>query len=81
MARSLEIPAVVGAGVATTTIQDGDILIVDGLSGQVFVNPTADMIVSYQEKSPKLSYSTSGMVDLSKRTNGVQRRCTCRASR
>ncbi len=56
MARSLEIPAVVGTGVATTTIQDGDILIVDGLSGQVFVNPTADVIVSYQEKAQ--SYHT-----------------------
>lgn len=56
MARSLEIPAVVGTGVATTTIKDGDILIVDGLSGQVFVNPTADVIVSYQEKAQ--SYHT-----------------------
>ncbi|MEE3809698.1 phosphoenolpyruvate--protein phosphotransferase [Lysinibacillus fusiformis] len=51
MARSLEIPAVVGAGTATTTIQDGDWLIVDGLSGQVLVNPTADVIVNYQEKA------------------------------
>ncbi|KUF35662.1 phosphoenolpyruvate--protein phosphotransferase [Lysinibacillus sp. F5] len=51
MARSLEIPAVVGAGTATTTIQDGDWLIVDGLSGQVLVNPTADVIANYQEKA------------------------------
>ncbi|PKU50948.1 MULTISPECIES: phosphoenolpyruvate--protein phosphotransferase [Lysinibacillus] len=51
MARSLEIPAVVGAGTATTTIQDGDWLIVDGLSGKVLVNPTADVIANYQEKA------------------------------
>lgn len=51
MARSLEIPAVVGAGTATTTIQDGDQLIVDGLAGQVLVNPTADVIADYQEKA------------------------------
>lgn len=51
MARSLEIPAVVGAGTATTTIQDGDWLIVDGLSGQVLVNPTADVIANYREKA------------------------------
>lgn len=51
MARSLEIPAVVGAGVATTTIQDGDYIIVDGLTGQVLVNPSADVIADYQEKA------------------------------
>lgn len=51
MARSLEIPAVVGAGTATTTIQNGDQLIVDGLAGQVLVNPTADVIAHYQEKA------------------------------
>jgi len=53
MARSLEIPAVVGAGVATTTIQDGDYIIVDGLTGQVLVNPSADVIAEYQEKAQK----------------------------
>lgn len=51
MARSLEIPAVVGAGTATSTIQDGDQLIVDGLSGQVIVNPTADVMAEYEEKA------------------------------
>lgn len=53
MARSLEIPAVVGAGVATTTIQDGDYIIVDGLTGQVLVNPSADVIADYQGKAQK----------------------------
>jgi len=53
MARSLEIPAVVGAGVATTTIQGGDTIIVDGLTGQVLVNPSADVIADYQEKAQK----------------------------
>lgn len=53
MARSLEIPAVVGAEVATTTIQDGDTIIVDGLTGQVLVNPSADVIADYQEKAQK----------------------------
>jgi len=51
MARSLEIPAVVGTGIATTTIQDGDYLIVDGLTGQVLVNPSAEVIADYQEKA------------------------------
>lgn len=51
MARSLEIPAVVGVGAATTTIQDGDTIIVDGLTGQVLGNPSADVIADYQEKA------------------------------
>ncbi|WP_313150063.1 phosphoenolpyruvate--protein phosphotransferase [Lysinibacillus capsici] len=51
MARSLEIPAVVGTGIATTTIQDGDYLIVDGSTGQVIVNPSAEVIADYQEKA------------------------------
>ncbi|MCS1391003.1 phosphoenolpyruvate--protein phosphotransferase [Lysinibacillus boronitolerans] len=53
MARSLEIPAVVGVGAATTTIQDGDTIIVDGLTGLVLVNPSADVIADYQEKAQK----------------------------
>jgi phosphotransferase system enzyme I (PtsI) len=39
MARALEIPAVVGAADALSTIRTGDTLIVDGLRGEVIVNP------------------------------------------
>jgi phosphotransferase system enzyme I (PtsI) len=45
MARALEIPAVVGAGDALSVIRTGDIVIVDGLRGQVVVNPS-DMAVA-----------------------------------
>ncbi len=51
MARSLEIPAVVGTGTATTTIQDGDLLIVDGLTGNVLVNPVEDVVATYRKKT------------------------------
>ncbi|MFJ7732585.1 phosphoenolpyruvate--protein phosphotransferase [Lysinibacillus sp. NPDC097231] len=51
MARSLEIPAVVGTGTATTTIQDGDLLIVDGLTGNVLVNPAEDVVATYRKKA------------------------------
>jgi len=50
MARSLEIPAVVGTKTATETIQDGDLLILDGLSGEVYVNPTEELLAAYKEK-------------------------------
>src|SRR5580704_14557602 len=45
MARALEIPAVVGAADALSTIRTGDIVIVDGLRGQVVVNPN-DMTIA-----------------------------------
>ena len=51
MARSMEIPAVVGTKEATTTIQNGDIIIVDGLSGQVHINPTPELIAEYEQKA------------------------------
>jgi phosphoenolpyruvate-protein phosphotransferase (PTS system enzyme I) len=40
MARALEIPAVVGTHDALHTIRTGDVAIVDGLRGEVIVNPS-----------------------------------------
>ncbi|MCU9612280.1 phosphoenolpyruvate--protein phosphotransferase [Caldibacillus lycopersici] len=50
MARSLEIPAVVGTKTATTDIQNGDMLILDGLAGEVHINPTEELLQSYKQK-------------------------------
>ena len=51
MARSMEIPAVVGAKEVTGKIQNGDIVIVDGLTGAVHVNPTPELIAEYEQKA------------------------------
>ncbi|TFE00331.1 phosphoenolpyruvate--protein phosphotransferase [Jeotgalibacillus salarius] len=51
MARSMEIPAVVGTKEATETIENGDIIIVDGLNGEVHINPSDDMIRKYEEEA------------------------------
>lgn len=51
MARSMEIPAVVGTKEATSIIQNGDIIIVDGLDGQVHINPTPELIAEYEAKA------------------------------
>lgn len=53
MARSLEIPAIVGTGEATTKIQDGDLVIVDGLNGQLHINPSAELIAEYETAAEK----------------------------
>ena len=50
MARSLEIPAVVGTKNATTAIKQGDLVIVDGDKGEVIINPSNDVIESYKAK-------------------------------
>lgn len=50
LARTLEIPAVVGSKTAMATIQNGEIIIVDGEAGKVIVNPDAETLVAYQEK-------------------------------
>ncbi|RJS62777.1 phosphoenolpyruvate--protein phosphotransferase [Priestia filamentosa] len=50
MARSMEIPAVVGAKTVLSDIENGTLVIVDGLDGQVIVDPTEDVIKTYEEK-------------------------------
>ncbi|WP_100331304.1 phosphoenolpyruvate--protein phosphotransferase [Bacillus xiapuensis] len=50
MARSMEIPAVVGTKKVMADIQNGTMVIVDGLDGKVIVNPTEDLIKSYEKK-------------------------------
>ncbi|WP_235616061.1 phosphoenolpyruvate--protein phosphotransferase [Metasolibacillus fluoroglycofenilyticus] len=50
MARSLEIPAVVGTKSVTATIKPGDLIIVDGDNGEVIINPDADVIERYKAK-------------------------------
>lgn len=53
MARSLEIPAVVGTKELTQHIQDGDMVIVDGLNGIVQINPTSEQIATYEMEHQK----------------------------
>ncbi|HDZ24823.1 MAG TPA: phosphoenolpyruvate--protein phosphotransferase [Desulfobacteraceae bacterium] len=50
MAQALEIPAVVGLESATARISDGDLLIVDGSTGEVVINPDDAEIIRYQER-------------------------------
>ena len=51
MARSLEIPAIVGTKEVTSIAKDGDIIIVDGLAGNVFLNPSEEVIAEYRAKA------------------------------
>ena len=50
IARTLEIPAVLGLAKATRMIKNDDVIIVDGTSGIVIINPTEQTLVAYEER-------------------------------
>ena len=54
IARSLEIPAVVGLKNATSSIRSDDLIIVDGNTGTVIIHPAEDTLVQYEER--KIDY-------------------------
>ena len=55
MAKSLEIPAVVGLVKATQTIQRDDLLIVDGTHGEVYVNPDPSTVERFQREQVRIA--------------------------
>ena len=54
VAQALEIPAVVGLEFATTRIKSENLIIVDGNSGKVIVNPSEKSLIEYEER--KIDY-------------------------
>lgn len=61
MSEALDIPVVVGLERATDAILQGDILIVDGNTGNVIVNPEPDTILSYQDEVERYANYKSAM--------------------
>ncbi|EES48381.1 phosphoenolpyruvate--protein phosphotransferase [Clostridium botulinum] len=53
MARTLEIPAVLGLGDITSSVKNGDMIIVDGLTGDIIINPSEDVLTEYRTKQEK----------------------------
>ena len=53
MARSLEIPAVVGLGNISEVVKEGDLLIIDGDEGLVIINPDIETLQRYKDKHEK----------------------------
>jgi phosphotransferase system enzyme I (PtsI) len=50
LARSLEIPALVGVSLEDIPLREGDIVALDGENGLLIPNPTEELIQEYQEK-------------------------------
>jgi phosphotransferase system enzyme I (PtsI) len=65
IAQSLKIPAVVGLEAVTRQVQDGTLLIVDGNTGEVIIDPDDDLIILYQEKQLNQERFESSIIRLS----------------
>jgi phosphotransferase system enzyme I (PtsI) len=64
MARSLGIPAIVGLQEATSRIRTGDQIIIDGETGEVFINPDQHLIGIYHCKQAALEKSRRDLLRL-----------------
>ncbi|CCJ33194.1 phosphoenolpyruvate--protein phosphotransferase [Caloramator australicus] len=49
IARSMEIPAVVGLGNITEHVKEGDLIIIDGREGTLIINPNDEEVKKYKE--------------------------------
>ncbi|MDO6354906.1 phosphoenolpyruvate--protein phosphotransferase [Caloramator sp. CAR-1] len=62
IARTLEIPAVLGLGNITDVVKEGDILILDGDEGIVIINPDDETVKRYKEKQQKINEEKSELL-------------------
>lgn len=53
VARSMNVPAIVGLGNVRSLVREGDMLIADGFSGTVMVNPSAGVLAEYRRRQDK----------------------------
>jgi len=66
MARSLELPAVVGLETISRDVRNGDAIIVDGNQGVVVINPDQDTFLEYLERQRKYKYFERELIKISK---------------
>jgi len=64
MARSLEIPAVVGLRDITRRVKPGSLIVLDGNKGRVIINPTPEQIERYYEQQREFFFYRRKLEDL-----------------
>ncbi len=64
VARSLNIPAVVGLHDATNRIKENDLIIIDGYKGEVIINPSEKQLSDYKKKIEKLTEEDHELIKL-----------------
>ncbi|MBW2654177.1 MAG: phosphoenolpyruvate--protein phosphotransferase [Deltaproteobacteria bacterium] len=61
VAKSLRIPSVFGLGLATISVKNDDILIVDGSTGTLIINPEEDTLFNYEERMAQFEEYRAGL--------------------
>lgn len=61
VARSMAVPAVVGLGHFRSLVRDGDVLIVDGFTGAVMVNPSELVLAEYRQKQAEFALARANL--------------------
>lgn len=64
MAKSLEIPAVVGLEEITRTVKNGDTLVIDGRHGIIIINPDKAIVKKYEGEKKKFENLEKGLARL-----------------
>ncbi len=64
MARSLELPAIVGTNNVTTLVKTGDFLILDAVNNAVYVNPSETQVAQLKEQQIKLAEEKAELAKL-----------------
>ena len=67
VAKSMNIPAIVGIKNATQVIRDGDLLVIDAALGTVLVNPDSDTIAAYKKRGNRLRKEERDLQELIKK--------------
>ncbi|WP_033541272.1 phosphoenolpyruvate--protein phosphotransferase [Planococcus sp. CAU13] len=55
LARTLEIPAVVGVKKLMKTLNDGALLIIDGIEGKIIADPTTEQLKEYEQRQKQFA--------------------------
>jgi phosphotransferase system enzyme I (PtsI) len=63
LARSLGVPAVFGVAGALTAVQDGDLIIVDGDKGEVWVRPAPEFVREQEERARKAAQRRAELLE------------------
>ena len=70
MARSLELPAIVGTNDVTARVNTGDYLILDAVNNRVYVNPTQAEVDELKTLEAKLAEEKSRISEIKRFTSG-----------
>nr|WP_255772664.1 phosphoenolpyruvate--protein phosphotransferase [Paracandidimonas lactea] len=64
VARSMNVPAIVGLGHFRSLARDGDMLIADGFTGTVLVNPSALVLAEYRQRQEEYARERAELAQL-----------------